>query len=776
MKETPQTLLAKSVRPGRAPLTLLKHLRDTEEAAVNVFRLDRRWGAAFCRFFRLGDQGPRFLRHLQIAALFHDVGKANVEFQSMLTGRTESTQSLRHEHISALVLHLPAVRRWLGTAVDLDLEVVTGAVLSHHLKASDDGPWSWGQLRGAKRIPLQLDHDQVRDALDRVAEVVAIRPFREPWPRTCGDVSPWLEAQAQGRATANALRQELRHPERGGGHSRRQLLLAVKAGLIVADSVASGLVREGHEIEAWIDDIVHRPPLTPEELDENIIQPRLQQIGRVSVAGLHPFQTRVASRGPRTLLLAACGAGKTLAAWCWAREQLRYREFGRVIFLYPTRGTATEGFRDYVAWAPETDAALVHGSSRYELEAMAENPSDSVAGKRYSDEADARLFALGLWSKRYFSATVDQFLAFLEHRYASICLLPALADAVVILDEVHSYDESLFKNLLVFLDTFDVPALCMTATLPASRRRELLQRGLETFPAAEDREQLADLEAKETAPRYDIETIEDPGAVAELVRAALSDGKRVLWVVNVVARCQHLARTIGASVDVPTICYHSRFRLSDRQTAHTLTVAAFKQMAGPAFAVTTQVCEMSLDLDADVLVTELAPCSALVQRFGRANRHLARGPDVHARVVVTPPPAELPYEREDMDIARSFVSAIIGTGVTQATLAAALLAHSRDEAKVKATARFLTGGYYATEGSIRDESDHLVTAVLDVDLDAIRELINRREPFDGYVLSAPRRAALASDDRPAWLPRYLKVVSADRYDSQLGFLMEERTT
>lgn len=772
----PQTLLAKSVRPGRPPLTLLEHLRDTEAAAVNVFRLDRRWGTAFCRFFRLDDQGERFLRNLRIAALFHDIGKANAEFQAMLGARTGSTQSLRHEHISALVLHLPAVRRWLGAAPDLDLEVITAAVLSHHLKAEEDGQWSWGFLRGAKRIPLMLDHEQVLGAFERVAEVAGLPRFSERLPSACGDAAPWLDAKAEGRRTAVAFRRDLRHPERAGADARRQLLVAVKAGLIVADSVASGLVREGHDIEAWIDDIVHTPALTAEELDESIIKPRLREIGRDPIEGLHPFQRRVASRGPRTLLLAACGSGKTLAAWCWAREQLRRRDFGRVIFLYPTRGTATEGFRDYVGWAPETDAALVHGTSRYELEAMAENPSEAVAGKRYSDEADARLFALGLWSKRYFSATVDQFLAFLEHRYASICLLPALADAVVILDEVHSYDDSLFKNLLALLEFFDVPTLCMTATLPASRRQELLARGLETFPGPEDREHLADLEAKEDAPRYHIQQESDAGDIPELVRAALREGKRVLWVVNVVARCQQLARTIGAGVDVAAICYHSRFRLEDRQKAHERTVAAFKQIGAPAFAVTTQVCEMSLDLDADVLITELAPCSALVQRFGRANRHLARGAEFRARVIITAPPAELPYEPADMQAARTFVDAVAGSDVSQSTLAAALLKYSREEAEPKVTARFLTGGYYATEGNIRDESDHLVSAVLDRDLAAIKARIDRRQPFDGYVLSAPRRAALPSDGRAAWLPRYLEVVSGDRYDTELGFLMEDRTT
>jgi len=60
------------------------------------------------------------------------------------------------------------------------------------------------------------------------------------------------------------------------------------------------------------------------------------------------------------------------------------------------------------------------------------------------NEDQARLFALGLWSRRYFSATVDQFLGFIEHNYTGLCLLPALADSAVIIDEVHSFDKRMF--------------------------------------------------------------------------------------------------------------------------------------------------------------------------------------------------------------------------------------------------------------------------------------------------------------------------------------------
>src|SRR5439155_8741823 len=138
----------------------------------------------------------------------------------------------------------------------------------------------------------------------------------------------------------------------------RQLLLALKAGLIAADSVASGVVRENKSINAWIDEKTCSPSITDVEISEKIIHKRTKSIeSRTNKPFIfHRFQDRAAELSSRALLLASCGSGKTLAAWRWARAQAPNHEVGRVIFLYPTRGTATEGFRDYVGWAPEAEA------------------------------------------------------------------------------------------------------------------------------------------------------------------------------------------------------------------------------------------------------------------------------------------------------------------------------------------------------------------------------------------------------------------------------------
>jgi CRISPR-associated endonuclease/helicase Cas3 len=480
LQQAPTTLLAKSKRAGRV-VSLEQHLLDTEQTAALIFRMDGRWGRNWCRFFGLRghEVQEKFLLNLRIAALFHDLGKANEDFYRAVTHTEFIQQSLRHEHISALLLHLPAVRHWLAQNAMLDLEIITAAVMSHHIKAALDGEWKWCQPRGSRILRLFLQHDEVRAIFERIQLIGSLTnlPTLPAMPWT--DKSPWSEAWKHGRNIAIQFARQMRHDK-----ERRALLLAVKAGVIVADAASSGLVREGHAIEEWIEEAAHGTAIGRNDISEAIIHPRIEQIvKKKQTFTFHPFQENIATQGSRVLLLAACAAGKTLAAWKWAEAQAREHKIGKVIFLYPTRGTATEGFRDYVGWAPETEGALVHGTARYELEAMLANPSEAPMGRLHKlTEREERLFALGLWSRRYFSATVDQFLGFMEHSYTGLCLLPVLADSAVIIDEVHSFDRRMFNNLVAFLRAFDMPVLCMTATLPPPRREALVQTGLTVYP------------------------------------------------------------------------------------------------------------------------------------------------------------------------------------------------------------------------------------------------------------------------------------------------------
>lgn len=769
------TLLAKSRRRGRE-LTLAQHLSDTSKAAAALFRAGSRWGGAFLRFFRLcADDHSSFALHLQIAALLHDLGKANEGFLDAITRPGFKTQPFRHEHLSALVIAHPAVREWLARDSRVDVDLLVAAVLSHHLKAGRDGDYKFMFTMTAASTRLFLDDRQLHETWAQIASIAGlpIPAFRLPTHYSESDPAwedawQWFEESAKRR-----FPRELRTDSR-----RLAMCMALKSAVIAADAVASAAFREELSIETWIEEVAHRAALGPSSIAEDILEPRQREIERTRPFTPHRFQDGATNLGPRALLLAGCGMGKTIAAWRWAEAVAREHPIGRIIFLYPTRGTATEGFRDYVGHAPEGTASLVHGTSRYELQGMLENPPSSLKNKAIApDESEARLFALGLWSKRYFSATVDQFLSFIEHGYGGICLLPALADAAVVFDEIHSYDPRMWNALITFLQRFDVPVLCMTATLSPSRRAELQDgAGLRVYPNDAERKELQDLESAERHPRYRFETVADEDAAFVRAIAAHQQGQRVLWVVNTVKRCQRLVRRLEAAAP-GVLAYHSRFKLEDRQERHRATIDAFRAPeAGepaPAIAVTTQVCEMSLDLDADVLITEHAPISSLVQRFGRANRHLRRGENFRATILTYAPETHAPYDRDEFHAASRFLHELDGRDVSQRGLAEGLAAYAPAARAAAGQTRFTDGGYFATPGSLRETDDADSSVILDADLTRFRELTAQRAATDGLRLSVPRR--FARDPQLPDLPTWLRVADAARYSPLLGFNVDEPT-
>lgn len=785
MNKMPHTLWAKSNRI----LTLEKHLLDAEEAAQQIFRLDGRWGQNWCRFFQIKGEAnqQKFLLNLQVAALFHDLGKANEDFYAAVTSPGFLPQVLRHEHLSALILCLPEVRTWLSHNPALDVDVITAAVLSHHLKASKDEKttpngksYRWCQPQSNKpMLQLYLVHGEVARTLDKIAQLANLNATLSLPTAAWKPGSVWDKTYRSGRSFADRFSQFIRKDK-----DRQRFLVAVKAGLITADAAASGLVREKKEIAEWIESVVHSEAIAPNEIAAKIIQPRLEDI---KAKDLREFQKQLALQGSKTLLLSACGSGKTLAAWKWAEVQSQTYNIGKVIFLYPTRGTATEGFRDYVGWAPEADAALITGTARYELEAMRDNPKEesnnsAIAGKTFRTEADERLFALGFWSKRFFSATVDQFLSFMEHSYQSLCLLPVLADSAVIIDEVHSFDRSMFDTLISFLQTFHIPVLCMTATLPKSRRDELVAAGLQVFPTEADRANLDDLKEKEEAERYLLEPVENFDAAFDQAVNAYQSGLRVLWVVNTVDRCLAISHKLEKheklkKLKAKVLTYHSRFRLCDRAQVHKQTVAAFAMRtdtpAKAAIAVTTQVCEMSLDLDADVLITEVAPISAMVQRFGRANRHLKRE---FAMLHIYEPPSNLPYSQEELSAARTFLDELGTVRISQHRLAQALEDHSRQERNADGSSPFLNSGYYATPGSFRDTDEFAVPCILDKDLEDVKAILDspKKHEKEKFIISVRKKWANQRTDEHHWLPKYLGVAQWEgHYDESRGFVSKD---
>lgn len=766
------TLLAKSPVAHRRDKGLAEHCSEVMDSFVCLFgnaSSPTRLGLAWMSFFKISSADfPRFHANGIAACGLHDLGKANEGFQRALRGDRDA-QVTRHEHLSALILFLPQIRDWLASNSNLDVDVVISAVVGHHLKASLRREAFYpaiGEKLGdtADLVKVYCDSDEFRAVFNQVSERLGMREcgvqisalwsYKPGIGQNIGDLSASL---------VDHFRRK--HSLLKASSERHALLLAVKAAVIAADAAGSGLVREGHGIGTWIAEAFDDANLMDgARIGRDVIAPRIADIESKSKKTFkwNDFQHGVANLPDRTLLLAACGSGKTLAAWRWIQARLEQRPRQRVIFLYPTRATANEGFRDYVSHAPEADAALLHGTSVYELQDMFKNPDGDDLRARRNYDTDDRLYALAYWQRRIFSATVDQFLGFMQQIYRSVCLLPVLADSVVVFDEIHSFDKALFSTLKKFLERFDVPVLCMTASLPKRRRDELAKLGFKVFPDAAD--QFADLERLAGLPRYKVEGLDSQQTALQVARDTVRNNKRCLWVVNTVDRCQQLARELGA------LCYHSRFTLDDRKERHRKVVSAFQNKGQqPVIAVTTQVCEMSLDLDAQVLISEVAPITAMIQRMGRCNRHAKDNSSPVGDVYFYAPEKQAPYSEEDLRGTSDFIAAIQGDTVSQTRLEELLEQFGPNAPEPDRFAAFIEDGYWSRGGreDLRDGLDFSVPAILDEDIESFLQSIKHKKPTDGFVVPVPKQFA-QSDPRLGWM----KSAPASHYNARYGFFKE----
>ncbi|AEH25129.1 CRISPR-associated helicase/endonuclease Cas3 [Pyrococcus yayanosii] len=237
--------------------------------------------------------------------------------------------------------------------------------------------------------------------------------------------------------------------------------------------------------------------------------------------------------------------------------------------------------------------------------------------------------------KPIFISTVDQvLLAFLNYPRFPVREF-ALRNAHWIIDEIHAYTPytlSLILNAIEHaIKHLNTRVTVMSATLPNLLAEELEKRGLKPLISPKSVESRYRLRK-----RVEVRVRNEPlmNAIDEIAR----ENGRVLVVANTVSRAVRIYGELRRRrKDV--YLFHSRFINEDKRKKMRLVEKIEK-----GILVATQVVEVSLDIDYDVMYTEAAPIDALVQRFGRVNRRgLKKG-----RVYIFEPEgkrAYLPYDR-----------------------------------------------------------------------------------------------------------------------------------
>lgn len=382
------------------------------------------------------------------------------------------------------------------------------------------------------------------------------------------------------------------------------------------------------------------------------------------------------------------GSGKTEAGLMLAHRLMAAGRAKGLYFALPTMATANAMFdrldksvRHLFATGSDPSVALAHGARQmhdgFRAAVLRGGRAEvSYSGDRHADADDTTASAAcAAWiaddRRRTFLAdvgagTIDQaLLAILPSRHQSIRLL-GLSRGVLILDEVHAYDAYMRREmeaLLEFQAALGGSAILLSATLPIATRRQLTDafaKGLGGQASCANRSAaypLATICAEDvlstatppgetrrarSLPVRFLDTADD--AYDEL-QNAVGAGKAALYIRNTVDDALD-AHDALASRGIDAHLFHARFALADRLAVEQRVVRLFgKHSETPErrgqVLIGTQVVEQSLDLDFDVLITDLAPIDLVIQRAGRLWRHERSDREGQPELlVVGPSPAE----------------------------------------------------------------------------------------------------------------------------------------
>ena len=372
------------------------------------------------------------------------------------------------------------------------------------------------------------------------------------------------------------------------------------------------------------------------------------------------------------------GSGKTEAALMLAHRLIASGSADGLYVALPTMATANAMFdrlagahRHLFAADAQPSIALAHGArdmhegfrAAMQRGGRDEAPySDTGAARDISEttaSADASettaSAACAAWiaddRRRTFLAdagagTIDQaLLAILPSRHQSLRLL-GLMHRVLILDEVHAYDAYMqreMERLLEFQAGLGGSAILLSATLPLSVREHLTDafaKGLgkeaggagssmdypmATVCATDGCSSMKVAGRPGRARSLPVRFLRSTDEALDEVENAAGAGKAVLYIRNTVDDALDACSALTARGINPHL-FHARFALVDRLKIERQVVERFGKDSKPVqrkghVLLATQVVEQSLDLDFDVLITDLAPIDLLVQRAGRLWRH-----------------------------------------------------------------------------------------------------------------------------------------------------------
>ncbi|HHT74177.1 MAG TPA: CRISPR-associated helicase Cas3' [Firmicutes bacterium] len=602
------------------------------------------------------------LDRLAVIAMLHDIGKVNSGFQRKIlpdsTSRAGHVRELaplfaEPDLLERFLAVLPeALHRWLPEE-PYAAQSYFFAVFSHHGKPVlfDD------RIRGYSMIAKKYWRASASDPFQGIAEIV--NWSKVAFPDAFGSSAQRLPDEPRFHHVFAGL---VMLADWIGSHpewfpvGRTTLAERLAHGIVSADRALQNIGLDSKRLG----ETVRR--LGTGFQDRFRLPPRpLQQ----AVDELDPNDPDV------RLLIAESetGSGKTEAALNWFCKLFAAGKVESLYFALPTRVAARELYervRSYISnWFPHegqrpTVLLAVPGYAQVDgvdPKSVLASPEDA---NLWQDDDGARRFDRH-WAaerpKRFLAATVavgtiDQALLSIVQTGHAHLRSACLNRSLLVVDEVHASDQYMAELLRALLDhhlNVGGYALLLSATLGSAARQTFLQKSATPHVSFEDavsapypaltlangnfiptkshkqRSKVVSFQTKQ----YMFQTQQ----IIEDILPALRAGARVLIVLNTVGRVIDVFRDIWANPDIPRewlfqcsgqYCpHHGRYAPPDRMLLDRMVTAQFGKEAppGPRLLVGSQTLEQSLDIDADLLITDLVPSDVLLQRVGRLHRH-----------------------------------------------------------------------------------------------------------------------------------------------------------
>lgn len=525
-----------------------------------------------------------------ITVLFHDLGKVTLNFQDVMHDRVKSFDNyIRHELFSGSFLLLNEKEKFCKNP----LPVL--CIFSHHKDLLEN---VFDSERDFVRIRLE------KDSFDYIINYYKNKIRLDGINFSFNDrIIETLSKDLENGQFISLFKSFLKNTSVAFNIAHRKQYIYSKAILTICD---------------WLGSAQRRPSdgftYSVLSLKEKIIN-KLLTDGKFVFKHSFTFRCfQLESLIPNNVIaIAPTGSGKTEAALIWASQK---RAEERIIYLLPTRVTSNSIYSRLLYYFIEDSVAIVHSSALLFRKETNENydQKEYLRDRTFFrnvnvctvDQVLTQGFNIGYWEVKTFH----------------------MLNAWVIIDEIHLYAPytlALIISTIIYLkEEFGTRFYIMSATMPIKLQDLLVKTlGKGCCSIVKDKE-LLDKSRNIFETRNSL--IDD--LLIEIVYA-IQDGKKVLVVVNSVHEAIRVYLALKGS-SPKSFCYHSRFIQRDRLAKETEILLA-ERTETSLLLVATQVVEVSLDIDFDILFTENAPIDSIIQRAGRVNRSRTK---IGSKVVV----------------------------------------------------------------------------------------------------------------------------------------------